>query len=82
MSLKENVERLEKVQDSLAKKQTDKLRAERDELMVEIQQEVQAHREANDSDWRYAHNHLLTHEQIEVGKPSHPTPRSVKGDVN
>lgn len=76
------IERLEKVQASLDKRQTVPLRAERDELAVEIQQIVEAHRHNTSADWRYENSHLLTHEQIEESKGNGPSPAGIKAGMN
>jgi hypothetical protein len=83
-TLEELTSRLEVVNDRLAKKPTDALRAEQNDLMVEIQRQTQEHRNKFDADWRHAHSHLTTHEQIELGKtlPKSPNPGTVDGGVS
>lgn len=81
-NLADLVARYEKVSAQIGKKQTPKLRAERDDLAQQIQAAVQAHREQQDADWRADNSHLSTAEQIEAAKPGSPSPRSVQAGVN
>lgn len=81
-TLQDKVDRLEKVNASLEKKETVPLRQERDELMVEIQQIVQAHREDAGPGRQDANRGLLTHEAIAERESDGPAPRSVQAGVN
>lgn len=79
--LQSKIERLEKVNESLQKKQTKPLRDEQNELMVAIQSLTQEAREAFPV---RGDGELLTHEHLDIlsklGKSARPG--TVQGGVN